>query len=459
MLCVLLFIYLQRYIGGNSITLKALEYRENLTLNIDHELNNEAFVSCSKDGSERVFVRDRKLTIRDLVFIIMIFKSAIQRELDRFVKTVTSNDFSVREVSKSAFTQARAKLNPWAFKRLNQVAVDTFYEEAPYLNWHGKRLLSCDGTKLLLPKHKTIKEEFGSNYYGPKADSEQSMALGSVLYDVLNQLCLDSEIEGIHVSEMDLLEKHLAHVKQGDLLLLDRFYPSKWLFFLLMAKGVDFCVRMKKDWWKVVETFTNSNDTERIVSFKLPKKDHKKLSDFPEIIDQEIKCRLVKIELESGEIEILCTSLIDTLEYKHEEFKELYHFRWNEEEAYKLLKSRIELERFSGKTAKAVRQDFHAKVFLMTLCSAYAFPIEEKLREEYNDEKRETKHAQKPNKTHALATLSDMLIPVFIKRKLNEFLAYFDQMVYKTREVIRKNRSVKRNKKPKKQYYMNYKPL
>lgn len=389
----------------------------------------------------------------------MIFRSAIQRELDRFVKVISSNDFSVREISKSAFTQARAKLNPWAFKRLNQVAVNTFYEQAPYLTWHNKRLLSVDGTRLILPKHESIKEEFGSDFYGPKADSEQSIAIGSVLYDVLNQLCLDSEIEGLKTSETDLLVRHLDYTNTGDLLLLDRFYPSKWLFFLLMAKGINFCVRMKKDWWKEVESFTKSKSKEQIVSFKLPKKDQDKLASYPEIIDQEVKCRLVKVELETGEIEILCTSLTDTTEYKAEEFKELYHLRWNEEEAYKLLKSRIELERFSGKTAKAVRQDFHAKVFLITLCSAYAFPIEEKIKKEYEEDKTDFKHPQKPNKTNALATLSDMLVPIFIKRKLNEFISFFDDIVYKTREIVRKNRSFVRNKKPKRQYYMNYKPL
>jgi hypothetical protein len=61
----------------------------------------------------------------------------------------------------------------------------------------------------------------------------------------------------------------------------------------------------------------------------------------------------------------------------------IYHYRWNEEEAYKLLKSRIELENFPGKTARAVKQDFHARVFLMTLCAAYAHPIEDKVVEEY----------------------------------------------------------------------------
>lgn len=391
----------------------------------------------------------------------MKFKSSAQRELDRFVRDVSKSDFSIREVTKGAFTQARSKLNPWAFKRLNEVAVNTFYSEAPYLTWHQKRILSVDGTRLILPKHKTIEAEFGSNLYGPNADSKQSIALGSVLYDSLNQICIDSEIEGNDkTSEIELLIRHLAYVKKGDVLLLDRFYPSKWLFFLLIAKGIDFCVRMKKDWWKEVSEFTNSDLTETNVSFKLPKKDLDKLSEYPDLVNEEVKCRLVKVTLDTGEIEILCTSLLDREVYEKEEFGELYNYRWGEEEAYKLLKTRIELEHFSGITAKAIRQDFHAKVFLMTMCAAYAHPIEKKVREEHNKDKNNTiKYSQKINRTNALATLSDMLVPIFIGRKLNKFLKYFDDILYKTREIVRPGRKNPRKKKPKRQHYMAYKPL
>ena len=64
---------------------------------------------------------------------------------------------------------------------------------------------------------------------------------------------------------------------------------------------------------------------------------------------EEITCRLVKIELPTGEKEILCTSLLDHKTFTHKDMEELYHSRWNEEEAYKLLKSRVEVENFSGK--------------------------------------------------------------------------------------------------------------
>lgn len=386
------------------------------------------------------------------------FKSSIQRELDRFYKEVTQSDFNIRAVTKSAFTQARAKLNPWAFKRLNEVAVNSFYDGAEYYVWHNMRLLAVDGTRLVLPNHPTIIEEFGVHQFGPKADSPRSLAIGSMLYDVLNMVTIDSQIAPYVSSERDLLMQHLDHVKSGDLLLLDRGYPSFWLLFLLKAKGIEFCLRLKDDWWLKVKEFTESLDKERIVTFSLPKKDRSKLKDFPHMLDTEITCRLIKVELENGEKEVLCTSLIDTQTYLHEEFEELYHYRWNEEEAYKLLKSRIELESFSGKTARAVKQDFHGKVFLMTLCAAYAHPIEEKVVAEYKADQNR-KHDQKINRTNAIASTMDVLIPIFIKNKYREALQAFDKIVEDTREIIRPGRSNPRNKKPKKLYSMNYKRL
>ena len=390
--------------------------------------------------------------------MIINFRSSIQRDLDNFFKAISRSDFKIREVTKSAFTQARAKLNPWAFTRLNEVAVDTFYEGAEYYTWHGMRTLAVDGTRLVLPNHPSVIKEFGQQKFGPKADSPRSLAMGSMLYDTLNQITIDAQIAPYASSERDLLMQHMDKVKPGDLLLLDRGYPCFWLLFFLKAKGVEFCVRLKEDWWLKVKDFTESAEKERIVTFTLPKKDRKKLADYPHMQDATITCRLIKIELPTGEKEILCTSLVDQEKYPYEEFEALYHYRWGEEEAYKLLKSRIELENFTGKTALAVKQDFHAKVFLMTLCAAYAHPIEEKVREEYKADQTR-KHDQKINRTNAVSMTQDILIAVFLRKQFKKALQAFDIVVGETREIIRPGRSEPRKHKQKKPYSMNYKRL
>jgi len=123
-----------------------------------------------------------------------------------------------------------------------------------------------------------------------------------------------------------------------------------------------------------------------------------------------------------------------------------------------MLKSRAELENFSGKTAHAIKQDFHAKVFLMTLCAAYAHPIEDRVVEEYKADQNR-KFDQKINRTNALSMTQDILIGVFLRNQFEKAIEAFDKVVAETREIIRPGRSNPRKQKPKKPYSMNYKRL
>lgn len=404
------------------------------------------------------FTRDRKLTFTDLlVFIIRGGKKSLQRELDLFYKEVTQSEFKVRKVTKGAFSTARSHLKPEAFVEMLDNVNQTFYTQAPYWLWKGFRLLGVDGTRLMLPNHPTVVEEFGEHSFGPNADSKRSVALASMMYDVLNLVTVDAQLAPYASSERDLLYKHLSKARKGDLLLMDRGYPSIALLFLLMAKELDFCIRMKEDWWLSVKDFKESGEKERLVRFKLPLKDRERLKEYPDYLDKEIVCRLVCVTLENGEKEILCTSLTDTDKYPYECFQDLYHLRWSEEEGYKLLKARAQMECFTGKTALAVKQDFFARIFAMSYCAILAFPVEEKVRKEYNEDK--NKHAQKINRTEALSMFMDISIGLLIKRKAKEALSAFDGIVASTREIIRPDRRFERKERPKKLHYMNYKDL
>jgi hypothetical protein len=74
--------------------------------------------------------------------------------------------------------------------------------------------------------------------------------------------------------------------------------------------------------------------------------------------------RLVRVRLNTGEWEVLVTSLLDESRYPSAGFLQLYGLRWGIESFFGLLKTRLELENFSGTRAEAVRQDFYATVYL-----------------------------------------------------------------------------------------------
>ena len=48
-----------------------------------------------------------------------------------------------------------------------------------------------------------------------------------------------------------------------------------------------------------------------------------------------LRVRLIRVELESGEVEVLITSLLDTKAYPYRAFAKLYALRWGIEENYK----------------------------------------------------------------------------------------------------------------------------
>ena len=82
---------------------------------------------------------------------------------------------------------------------------------------------------------------------------------------------------------------------------------------------------------------------------------------------------------------MLVTSLLDESTYPSEVFKELYHLRWGIEGFYALLKERLNLENFSGKSAISVRQDFYAAIFIAGLESILTQEADLKLAKKSKD--------------------------------------------------------------------------
>lgn len=434
------------------------DYRDKSILNIQNLIDDGQFKSRNTSG-EQGFTRKRKLSFQFLLIIISQgMVRSLQRELNRFFSIVRGQQYDIHEVTAGALTQARAKLRPEAFIEMNQAAAPAFYAHAPYTIWKRHRLLAVDGSTLNLPKHPSVEKEFGVQYVGCGADVKRSMARISICYDVLNLLTLDSRIAGFNTCEKSLLKDHLGAVafKADDLLLLDRGYPAIALMYELQHRGIHFCMRMKGNWWKEVDKMVRDGETDREVFFPLPAKDRGLQSELGSPL-KGVRCRLVVVTLDTGEKEVLCTSLLDRDMYTRADMKELYHYRWGVEEGYKLYKCRAGLEVFSGKTANSVKQDFYAKVFMMTMCAILSFPIEQKVREETKTGA--AGHVKKINRTNAVAACRNGWAALWLKAKTKQLLMAFDKMLEKSTDIVRPGRKFERKHKHKSPPAMNYKQL
>lgn len=432
--------------------------RENYFNGIIKTIEDELFVSRSRDGSKG-FSRKRKIHFIHLIALLSQgLPRSLQRETNSFFQKIQDADFSIQHVTKSAFTQSRAKLKPEAFKELNTVGLDIFYRDASYLQWAGYRLLAIDGSTAVLPRHKSVEEEFGVARFGPYADSPRSIARISMLYDVLNFTTLDVQVAGYSTSERALAREHLAFVQPGkDLILEDRGYTGLRHMFEMQQRGIDYCIRMRDKWWIEARKMLAAGEKDKIVRFKLQKKDRDLLSQYNTSNDT-ITCRLVAITVPGGEEPlVVCTSVTDRQKLPYECFADLYHKRWNIEEGFKLYKCRVQLESFSGKTAKAVKQDLFAKAFMMSAMAVMAFPIEERIKRDQENSKRKYRH--KVNRTNALAMVREIWAKVLVNKTISSALAALDAVLKATTELVRPNRKYPRKKLQKKPPSMNYKQL
>ena len=226
------------------------------------------------------------------------------------------------------------------------------YEEGDYKRYRGFRLLAIDGSKVRLPEGQEIQEHFGaisySNQY-QEVKGEHNYAQVSVLYDVLNRVALTGEFAQARAYEVDLGLKHLGYIQSGDLILCDRNYAS--YRFLEQLEPVDFIIRCSANSFQAARPMLKGQGTDsQVVNLKLNRK-------------KSIPVRFIRVILSTGEYEVLVTSLVDEFTYPNELFKELYHLRWEIETFYGFLKTRLELENFSGKTVESLYQDFYATVY------------------------------------------------------------------------------------------------
>ena len=382
-------------------------------------------------------------------------QKGLQREIAAFSEAIQSDGGSIPEVSKAAFCKARKKIKPEAFQALSDVVLKGFYGSDQVNLWHGHRVLAVDGSTVELPNSPEIQKAYGVFKYR-KDGKAICMGRTLMMYDTVNQMTIRGSLDKMEESETSMLWKWLKEMNfaDNDLMVFDRYYASHLLFFYLRQKGVQFCFRMKKNWWKVVETFYNSGKRSQVVKLHLPVKDRQEAENLA-ISRSKVTVRLVRVELESGETEILLTSLLNEHVYSTADIAQLYGMRWSIEESYKSFKHKVCVENFSGKSVKAILQDFYVKIFIMNLTAAAVRPINEAL-------KKPTVRAIYPHQVNfieAIATMKKAVVSFFVTGKIGNALKRVYRRLSTITEPIRKRRKFKRNLQPKRKHHINYKPV
>jgi hypothetical protein len=358
--------------------------------------------------SDKDFTRQRVLTFTIVtVSILRGHKFSLQNALNKVFEALGKLRLTP---TNSAFCQARQKISPELFVHLHQTARDDFYQlygqDGEVLSWRGHRVLAYDGTNLNLPNTPDLQKAFSIPRNQKGAQGVQ--ALAGVLYDVRNDIAIGAQLGALQAEKNFLLNDLWSGTKPGDLIVMDRLFGDYAIIARAKRDRREVLIRCPRNSFAVVQEFWASEEAERIVTLEIPQRSKTKEYVAQNNLPESVTVRLIKFTLETGEVEVLLTTLCNRRRYPTAEFKEVYHWRWNEEGFFDRVKNIFEVERFSGFSETAIKQDFFGVIFLATLESILTKGPQSELAEQ--DRRRRNKTQAMVNRSVSYVSLVDRAI-------------------------------------------------
>jgi hypothetical protein len=427
-------------------------YSEFTIITIRRVLGEPGFCERHR-GRPQDFTRRRHLGfLRTVVFLMQKTVRSLQLHLHEFFDRLGE---PLESVTASAWSQARLKLGSTAFLELNRRGIlEPVYAAGSDFGgerWRGHRLVAIDSSLIHLPNTEAVGREFGwvscQNQEG--ACGRYAQGRLSVLTDVLNRLALQTLLVGWETGERALAVDHLSVLEAEDLALLDRGYASYELFARFVAGPRGFVCRCARSSFAVVNRLFAQNQAGQSVIVELRPPNGTVGEIRAAGLPERIGVRFVTVRLSTGELEVLATSLLDVTVYETAAFGQLYHYRWGIETYYGLLKGRLDLEHFTGRSPEVVRQDLYATVFLSNLESVLTRPTQRQL----HDRSAERQHPVQVNravsfhalKCHMLELLLSPEPPGQVMQKLQALFTNTPVTVRPERRTPRKKTSAWRS--------------
>ena len=159
------------------------------------------------------FTRRRKLPFERIVgTLIHLVRNSLQIVCNKLGEYFHMDD----PASKQAFSQARANLSYSCFQELNDLALQTFYQDDKVGIWKGRRIIAADGSTLRLPESPDTLAHFGRYNCGKNVQTDACPVMGRIseFTDVMSGLIVSAVLLPISVGEESMAEGQLQLVAE-----------------------------------------------------------------------------------------------------------------------------------------------------------------------------------------------------------------------------------------------------
>lgn len=271
------------------------ELLHELLNNFNYLLHSDGFLEDYRVANH--FVRRSALPMEKMVkFLLYSPKTSLSNKLEQLRENLPDLDFP--SVSKQALSKARYGIRYELFQEFFEHSANFYYEHIMERKlWNDRyHIFAIDGSTHEVPSSKSTFKEFGKQSDQKNPDLYWSMALASVLYDVLEDVIVDAAIKKQFYSEREMSLRHLARLfvlglENDSIVIFDRGYYSAEIYQEWVTAGCKVLMRLKKP------NRLCSLDGDDVL-------DHVNAPD-----GTKIDCRVIKYTLSSGEIEYLITAV------------------------------------------------------------------------------------------------------------------------------------------------------
>lgn len=339
------------------------------------------------------FTRNRKLSARTLIKCIMNFSNhSTLSELSLLFSDMEDMP------TPSALCQRRKLLDPEIFKRINRLFLCSFDN---YSTINGYRILAQDGSSINIPFRNDDTRITYNQFDIPCCQYHIN-----ALYDCLNHIFLDWSIDtATKKQESDALINiiYSGHYPQNAIFTADRGYENYNLFAHFIERNLKFAIRVKDINTKngiMTNIITPDGTFDITVSRTLTRLQTKEIKankeryvfvpstsrfDFldPTHDDYEMSLRIVRFKTGDGSYETIVTNLSDD-EFSLDDFKELYHYRWEEETAFNKVKNTLGMVYFHAVNRKLIQQEINATFLMYNVSEIIVNNIEIKQNRQYS---------------------------------------------------------------------------